>query len=388
MLYLILSVTAIVLSYIASIENNKRCAILTRYAFAIVFFIYGFEYYNTVDYDVMLRKFNYVNYGTLMHSMYGDEVEPLTRILMKLCKPIGNIGYYIIVAFFEIIVLYKMAIKYVPKQYLWLFFILLLINFDNVILLMTVKRQVLSLFVVWLGVYYLLNVEKRNNTRIGTLLIISACFIHTASIFALLILPIVRYNYLPSRQTRITLFIIFFAQFFVNISTYTDFLYNYIFGINEKFASYANDLQGDIDITPAYFIYYLSTFYIILFNLDKLNKTELALAKFVILYYLIFNLLPNSAGRSLMYFNLFQLFVIPIIVSKINDFRIMNLKVKYTYIALVVIISLRLCTNVYISDDPTNIGNGFKKFNTIFEAPSLQIDDPSFEKNKFKDLRK
>lgn len=387
MLYLILSVTAIVLSYIASIENNKQCAVLTRYAFAIVFFIYGFEYYNTVDYDVMLRKFNYVNYGTLMHSMYGDEVEPLTRILMKLCKPIGNIGYYIIVALFEIIVLYKMAIKYVPKQYLWLFFILLLINFDNVILLMTVKRQVLSLFVVWLGVYYLLNEEKRHNNKIGTILIISACFIHTASIFALLMLPIIRYNYLPSKLTRIILFMMFFVQFFVNISIYTDFLYNYIFGINEKFASYANDLQGELGVTTVYFIYYLFTFSIILFNLDKLNKAELVLAKFVLLYYLIFNLLPYSAGRSLIYFKLCQLFVIPIVVYKIKNFRIMYLKVKHIYVTLVVLISLRLCTNVYFSDNSTNIGNGFKKFNTIFEAPSLQIDNPSFEKSKFKDLR-
>lgn len=383
MLYLFLTFLVLVLCYLAYTSPYKQhCLLFVRLAFLIVFFIYGFEYFNTVDYGVMLSKFNYVNYNISISSRFGEEIEPFVALLMKICKPIGNIGFYVVVALFEVVVLYKIVAKYVPLKYLWLFFVLLLINFDNVILIMTTKRQILSLFIVWSGVYILLDDKIRHKYLMGISLFIGAIFIHTAAIFALLMLPIIKYNFRPSKKLRLLLFFLFFVQFVIDVSAYSESLYTYIFGINEKFASYAHDLQGEKNITITYFLYYLTIYTSILLTFDKLNSKELVWAKFVIVYYLLFNLLPYSAGRSLMYFNLCQLFVIPFVISKLN-----NDKIKKFVCTFVILISIRLCYNTYTTTDPSGIGNGFKEFNTIFEAPSLQIDKPNQERSKIKDLR-
>lgn len=383
MLYLFLSTLAIILSYCAYSSRDKQKSVAyVRWSFAVVFFIYGFEYFNTVDYAVMMYKFNLVNYNIQIPIMFGDKIEPLTTLLMKLCKPIGNVGYYVITALFEIVVLYKIAKGLLPLKYLWLFFVLLLINFDNVIVLMTAKRQVLSLFVTWLGLYIILENSIKHSFKIGAAVIISAILIHTAAVFALLMIPIVKYNYVPGKKLRWVLFGLFFVQFVIDISSYSEFIYIYILGINDKFASYAYDLSGESSVTAVYFLYYLTIYSAVLFNLDKLNQKELVWAKFVILYFLLFNMLPYSAGRSLMYYKLGQLFVIPIIISKIQNYKIKTLVCTFS-----VLISLRLCYNTFSSSDVSSIGNGFKEFNTIFEAPSLQIDNPSLERDKFKDLR-
>lgn len=384
MLYLFLAVIAIALSYFAYQENDTHNKVLfIRGAFLIVFFIYGFEYFNTVDYAVMLQKFNYVNYGVRIDSIYGEQVEPLTALLMRLCKPIGNIGYYILVAAVEIYVLYKIALRYVPLKYLWLFFVLLLINFNNVIPLMTAKRQVLSLFIVWAGVYIILENKVKHSFAIGVALIICAALFHSAAVFALFMIPIIRFDFTVNRRIQIILFLLFFVQFVIDISSFSQSIYTYVLGFSEKFAHYANDLKGEKNVTLVYFLYYLTIYSAILFNIDKFNGKERVWAKFVILYYLVFNLLPYSAGRSLMYYNMSQLFVIPILVSKIN-----NIDIRRFLCIFAVIISLRLCYNTFSASDSSGIGNGFREFNTILEAPSLQIDNPISERKRFDDLRK
>lgn len=59
MLYLILGSVTFLFSIISSFSGTKEKYVkYLNLTFLMLFFIWGFEYYNTVDYKVMLLKYN------------------------------------------------------------------------------------------------------------------------------------------------------------------------------------------------------------------------------------------------------------------------------------------------------------------------------------------
>lgn len=379
MLYIVFSFIAIVCSFLAasSRENTSKYIAYLRISFCIVFFLWGFEYYNTVDFAGMLEKFNYVNYGVSTGTMFEEDIEPVVRILFVLCKPLGNLSYYIFTALFEIYVFYKLAIYVIPRKYIWLFFVLLLINFDNVVLIMTLKRQILAVSVSFLAMYLL--VKNVSHKYVYALILIFISFnIHRAAFINILLIPFFLLEKRITYKSMLVLFILFVLQYVINFASYSDMLFNLVGSTSEKYAHYANQMNDEITLTPIYIFYNFVLFSMFLFHYNRCNGKETLIVKCSIFYLLINNYLSTDLARLLLLFQLSLMFSIPCIISHIKFFYIRNFVLLFS-----IAVSLRLFYNAYTDPNKASMTYGFKEFNTILEAPSLQIDNPYQERIKY-----
>ena len=80
----------------------------------------------------------------------------------------------------------------------------------------------------------------------------------------------------------------------------------------------------------------------------------------------------------LLYFNVCNIFAIPIVLTKIQ-----KLKFRMFVMVYVGLVAFRLCFNAITNPDKTSMSYGFREFNTIFEAPSIQIDQVKTEHDKY-----
>ena len=389
MLYLFLGIITLVFSINCSqskIEIKYRKYLnLTIF---MLFFIWGFEYYNTVDYKVMLSKFNQVVYDDYNYEIDGSKtyIEPGCKVLFYLCSPFGNLTYYILVALFEVLIIRVFVRKYVPQKYFWLFIVLVLFQFEYTTVLMTLKRQMLAIFVSLLSIY-ILN-EKENVWTRKKLLIVSsclcllACCFHKSAVATFLFIPIwyiAKFDF--SKRLVIVLICFYFFQYTFDLSAYSTLFFNLIESQDEKFAHYALQIEeGGRDTTFIHIVTEFITFLLMVLSLNKCNKKERMFLLAGIFYSLFINFFVKDSGRILLPFRICQLFAIPIMISKIVS---IHRELPKLICTMFVIISVKSTYQVYTNPDRTSMTEGFKSFNLIFEAPSMQIDNPISESKKY-----
>ncbi|MBR3073399.1 EpsG family protein [Fibrobacter sp.] len=381
MLYTFLAIIAFYLAYkVGCLEKQNDRDLYYKLTFFVIFFIYGFEFYNTVDYSVMLSKFNWVNNTEKSIFEFGEVVEPLCAFLLKLCQPIGGIGYYLVTAAFEIFVMYKLCKKSFDERFLWLFVFILLINFSYVITFMTLKRQFLSVSFVMLGVY-LSSLESFKDKRFFSkesfyifLCFVAAFMIHKASVGALFLLPIVFLKQPLTKKMSVFLLFLFLLQYLINLSDYADSIFYFLSDRTEKFAHYAQQLESGRSKTFVYIFYETVVFLTLLYYGNKESGIRLVLIKASLLYFVTVNYFQKDMGRIVLYYQYCTIFAIVISIENL----LIEGKIKFAkmLMLMVVLISCRLYYNAYFVNDKHSMSYGFKNFETIFEAPSLWIDNP------------
>lgn len=386
MLYLLLGVITVALSVACSRSNTvEQCKWYLNLTLSVLFIIWGFEYFNTVDYTVMLEKYNQVVYdgginGNIM------EIEPGCVLLFYLCSPFGNLFYYIVVALYEVLILRLFIIKYIPRKFFWLLIVLILFQFEYTTVLMTLKRQILAIFTSLLMVYVLLEKEHIWSVKKQILIAVLICFIafnfHKAAIVTILFIPIWYISRLEIPNWSLYFVVaLFFVQYFFDLGAYSEMFYNLIASHDDKFAHYALQIKdGGRETTIIHIAIEFFTFIGMLFSLKYCNKKEKFFLISGIVYLLFINYFVKDSGRILLPFRVCQLFAIPIMVSKIGKIdRILPL----VACAMFVLISVKSTYQVYTNPDRSSMTEGFKTFNLIIEAPSLQIDEPQKEKAKY-----
>lgn len=389
MLYLFLGLVTVIFSIscsqcITKIEYRKYLT-LTMF---LLFFIWGFEYYNTVDYAVMLHKFNQVVYDKINYEISGEitYIEPGCKALFYLCSPFGNLTYYILVAFFEVVIIKVFIIKYIPQRYIWLLILLILFQFEFTTVLMTLKRQILSIFAGLLIIYFLTEKEsvwsKKKLLIVSLSLCLLACSFHKSAIVTVLFIPIwyiTKYDF--NKWVLIILVVFYFFQYTFDLSVYSNLFFSLIEAQDEKFAHYALQIEnGGRETSLIHIIIEFITFLLMLFSLNRSNRQEKFFLLSGIFYSLFINFFVMDSGRILLPFRICQLFAIPIMVSKIS---FINEKLPNLICAMFVVISIKSTYEVYTNPNKSSMTEGFKSFNVIFEAPSLQIDYPLSEKGKY-----
>lgn len=389
MLYLLLGFIAFVFSAISSQSRIKteQMKYLNLTLF-VLFFIWGFEYYNTVDYRVMLEKFNQIVYGKINYETSGSVtyVEPLCRLLFYICSPFGNLTYYILVALFEVLVIKIIVIKYVPQKYFWLLMVLILFQFEYTIVLMTLKRQIFAVFVSLLMIYVLnekyLVWPFKKVFIVSLLLCFIAYNIHKSVIVSILFIPLwLLTKYQLSKRMKFIIICLYAFQYFFDLSAYSNIFFNLIESRDEKYAHYALQIaEGGRETSIVHIIIEFITFFLMIFTLNLCNRKEKVFYYAAILYSLLVNFFIMDSGRILLPFRICQLFAIPIMISKLEGF---NKYLSKIIVAVFIIISIKSTYQVYTDIDKSSMTEGFKSFNLIFEAPSLQIDNPKSESKKY-----
>ena len=382
MFYTFLAIVAIFLAYNAGyLEKQNNRDLCYKLTFFVIFFIYGFEFYNTVDYSVMLNKFNLVNRTDKSIFEFGESVEPFCAFLLKICQPIGGIGYYLVTAAFEIFVMYKICRKSIDERFLWLFTFILLINFDYVIVFMTVKRQFLSVAFVMLGVY-LSSLESYENKRIFFkknfyvfLCFVAAFMVHKASVGALFLLPIVFFKQPLTKKISAFLLFLFLLQYLVDLSKYADSIFYFLSDRTDKFAHYAQQLESGRSKTFVYVFYETVVFLILLYYGNKESGIRLVLIKASLFYFVMANYFQKDVGRILLYYHYCTIFAI--VISVENLFAEGKVRFAKMFLIMAVLISCRLYYNAFFVSDKHSMSYGFKNFKTIIEAPSLWIENPN-----------
>lgn len=390
MLYLILGSVTFLFSIISSFSGTKEKYVkYLNLTFLMLFFIWGFEYYNTVDYKVMLLKYNQVIYGQIQYENSGEEtyIELGCRLLFYLCSPFGNLFYYIIVALFEAFVLRLFCKKYIPVRWWWLFIMLILFQFEYATVLMTLKRQMLAIFTSLLMIY-ILNEKESVWPRWKTIFVaLCLCFLafnfHKSAIVTILFIPLwmlTKYNYCNKWiLLGITCFYIF--QYFFDLSAYSALFFNLIESQDEKYAHYALQIEnGGRDTSVIHTFIEFVTFLLILFSLRYCTKRERIFALAGLFHLLLVNFFVMDSGRILLPFTVCQLFAIPIAISKLNH---INRFLSSIIAAMFIVISVKSTYQVYTNPDRTSMTEGFKSFNLIFEAPSFQVNNPQSESKKY-----
>lgn len=384
MLYLLLGFIATIFSILASQSTSDlRYKQFLSLTLCVIFIIWGFEYFNTVDYRVMLAKYNQV---VFKEGWKAEDIEFGCKILFYLCSPFGNLFYYLLVAAFEVFVLSLFANKFIPRRYFWLFIVIALFNFEYTVVIMTLKRQMLATFTSLLILYVLS--EKEHEWPIIKQIIVSLviCFIafsfHKASIVSVLFVPIwfvSKYNF--HRWIILGIVLLYFFQYVFDISAYSEIMFNIIASQDEKYAHYALQIEdGGRETTMIHIIIEFCSFIMMLFSLKYCSRKEKAIILSGIVYLLLINFFVQDSGRILLPFRVCQLISIPIAVSKIGNYYKMLPKIVCV---VFIILSVKSTYQVYTNPDKGSMTEGFKTFNLIFEAPSLQIDNPQLESHKY-----
>ena len=384
MLYIFLAVTALTFAIIHSTSRSSNNHIWMNLTFVVLFVIWGLEYYNTVDYRVMLNKYNEVIYGTGGNIELGD-IEPLCQLLFYICSPIGNLFYYVLAAIIEIVILRLMVLKYVPQKYFWVLVLLMLFQFEYVVPIMTLKRQILAVFVGLLVIYVLNEKVKWSVTKrlIVALLICFAAFnIHKATVVVVLFIPIwFLSKFKFNNIALLALCGLYVFQYFFDLGAYASFFFDILNSSDAKYAHYALQFEDENRTTSAiHIVIEVFTFLLTLYGLKVCNQKEKTILLAGIVYFLCVNFFVRDSGRILLPFRICQLLSIPIILSKIG--KIHELLPK-AVVAMFLIISIKSTYDVYTNPDKSSMTEGFKSFSLIYEAPSMQVNHPNLESKKY-----
>lgn len=387
MLYILLALISLFFSVLASKSSSKEH--YNKYlciSLIFLFVIWGFEYYNTVDYSVMLNKFNQVIYNIKEYTNTGDIVyiEPGCKLLFYLCSPFGNLSYYVLVAFFEILILRYIIVKYIPNKFLWVLVMLILFQFEYVTVIMTLKRQMLAIFVSLLVICLLNEKEyKWNNKKLyisSLLLVILAFSFHKSVLISILFIPIwIIAKYRISKILIILLIGIYFVQYTFNLGNYASLFFDLIQSQDDKYAHYALQIEdGGRQTSHTHILIEFILYFMTLMVVNSCNKKERVFLISGMIYYILVNFFIMDSGRILLPFYMCQLISIPIILSKI-----VNYKLRLSLMLMFAVISIKSTYQVYTNIEKSSMTEGFKSFNLIFEAPSFQIDNPNAEKRKY-----
>lgn len=363
---IIFILAATVLIPLVAPQKYKNKAMLV--AWALLFFVWAFQYRMTADWFVYVNRWN----GAINNVMTETRaIEPVYKAIMQFCKPIGFYGYLILCALFSIFVLKMYVDKYLSSTIKWMFFLTFSIGLNYSLEFINTNRQTIAIMFVMLAVYtlsnqYVLN-KKKKYWIISWGLVIAAFFTHKSAIISVPIMffPLFVTKEINSKFLYVLLGINLFS-FFVDFSALSSIVGTYMEADSsmEGFAQYSTE----IDERSKSFIeqgIYSITLFLLIYNFEKFEKNEKLLILSSMVYLALQGYAMYTMLRVLSYYRIFFAFAIPLLYLRCN-----NGKNSYKWIANTFLIVyaaymvFRLSVDIY---GPNYVG--FNQFKTIFDAP-------------------
>lgn len=362
---IIFILVATVLIPLVAPKKYKNKAMLV--AWALLFFVWAFQYRMTADWFVYVNRWN----GAINNVMTETRaIEPVYKAIMQFCKPIGFFGYLILCALFSVYVLKMYVDKYLPPTIKWMFFLTFSIGLNYSLEFINTNRQTIAIMFVMLAVYtlsnqYVLN-KKKKYWIISCGLVIAAFFTHKSAIVSV---PIMFFPFFVTKEVNSKFLYVFLGinlfSFFVDFSALSSIVGTYMEADSsmEGFAQYSTE----IDERSKSFIeqgIYSITLFLLIYNFEKFEKNEKLLILFSMVYLALQGYAMYTMLRVLSYYRIFFAFAIPLLYLRCNDG-----KKSYKWIAnsfLIVYAAymvFRLSVDIY---GPNYVG--YDPFKTIFDV--------------------
>lgn len=287
----------------------------------IIFFgmwiCYAVEYYATTDYPVYYENFD----RTYIHVIW----EPGYRLLLMLFQPFGFYVFNAVVAAFEMYTLCFMFKKFCPPRYMWIGILIYLLDVDNMLGYMCLKRQFFAMAIsLWTLYYTCWSVNKRRWLYAGVLFVASLS-IHTSALVtvAYFVVPFIRIrlNYVIMS----ILSIVFLWSLTFDIVDYADQLmdlYNIIGDKNanyERYGQYIDELDDSLvgnvlsKVGPLVALTYIASFALLLFCSRRVGDRQYRLVLLSLFSYIFGNMLIGDLYRLNHYFTMTTFFTLPIV---------------------------------------------------------------------------
>lgn len=369
MIYNIFVLFVIICLFLYS-SNNYEKSIFLKLIFFSMFVIFSIEFYTTQDYSVYYNGF----------LKPVKSWEHLYLFLVKLFNPFGFIAFNSVVSAFEMFTLYFLFRKIIPPKYIWVGVIFLILNTNYFFLYMNLKRQFFAMsFILWVAYFLFYSKDKtilfgynflKSHYVYAVICFACATQIHSSAYFAIVLFLLSFVNKKISLSFVILVMLAYAASFTFSLSKYMNIL-NSLISVTSDADYYSNyALQQETyetDGRTVTLLYQSFDFILLLLLLlynKKFKKREYPLLLLSVLSLILFNVLYGNFYRLNFYFSMFNLFTIPLLLSKIKNKYIM-----VAYMMLVLAVPIKLYYNAMFSKDKvTYMTAKYQKFYTIFDS--------------------
>lgn len=346
----------------------------------IIFFgmwiCFAVEYYATTDYPVYYENFD----RTYIHVAW----EPGYRLLLMLFQPFGFYVFNAVVAAFEMYTLCFMFKKFCPPRYLWIGILIFLLDVENMLGYMCLKRQFFAMAISMWTLYYTCWSDNKRRWLYAALLFMASASIHTSALVSAVyfLIPFIRFriNYVMMALMGG----VFVWSLTFNIENYGEQLMD-IYNIigdknidNERYAKYIDTLDDAIFRTvlskagPLVALAYIASFVLLLFYNRKVSERQYRLVLLSLLSYIFGNMLVGDLYRLNHYFTMTTFFTIPVVLNRLVEDGRRQHKSVYYFVAVFYAVlwlgnSAKSYYNVFTGTKVTYMTLRFKHFPTIFD---------------------
>lgn len=346
----------------------------------IIFFgmwiCFAVEYYATTDYPVYYENFD----RTYIHVIW----EPGYRLLLMLFQPFGFHVFNAVVAAFEMYTLCFMFKKFCPPRYMWIGILIFLLDVDNMLGYMCLKRQFFAMAISLWTLYYACWSDCKRHWLYAVLCFLVSLSIHTSALVsvAYFVVPFIRFriNYI----LMAIMSVVFLWSLTFEITDYGDQLmdlYSIIGNQNanyERYGQYIDELDdaliGNVlsKVGPLVALTYIATFALLLFYNRRVTERQYRLVLLSLFSYIFGNMLIGDLYRLNHYFTLTTFFTIPIVMNNlVEDGRRFHKPVYYAVAVFCAMLWLgnpaKSYYNAFSGTKVSYMTFRFKHFPTIFD---------------------
>lgn len=321
--------------------------------------VFSIEFYTTIDYHVYYENFSYPL----------QEWEIGYRTLASLFKPVGFIVFNSVVVAFEMYTIYFMLRRLVPPQFYWIGILILILDSNCSFMYMDMKRQFFAMAISMWTAYFLFFSNHKNKYIIAIATFICAILVHGSAYTSILYFGIVFIKYRPNKVAIITIATLYFLGSSLSLTTILDSLWGVVelFGIDERYYLYIEGFE-DFDTDSVYtgtltIIYQLIVLVLLMVHSKSIENNIYPYVVCYILSLVFSTFLIGEFWRLNYYYSMFNIIVIPILISKLYDRK--NI-LYWSIVCLSIFMPLKSYYYVMSGANKTHIFYKVPNFYTIF----------------------
>ncbi len=315
-IFVIFTIIMLFLYYRSDYERDRCVNVI----FGAMWVLFSIEYYTTMDYFVYADNFDRPG----MHDLW----EPLYQLLLRIFNPVGFTVFNSCMAAFELFTLCYIFNKAVPKNYLWVGLLILILDPQRLFLFMDIKRQFLAMMASLWILYFMIYSTSKLRIVYAIISFVCAINIHTSAYASLAYFIIPLFRFRLNKIMWCVIFVLFIGGLSFKLSEFSEILsagleliqndnlddrYSYYISEQEKFEEFG---LGEGLLSMAYIVLYLTL--LLVYN-KKASKEQYPWFLMSIIGILLNNILFGSFYRLNCYFEISNIVTIPILINFLGE---------------------------------------------------------------------
>ena len=333
-------------------KHGLKLSLFTVFLFLALRYDYGNDYMGYLNFFLNQSASKFAN-------VYNYAFEPGWDFLNLLFKPFGFFAMQAMLAVATCIVLYRFIKIYCPIKYYWFAVFYYVFQPFQMLVLSSAMRQAVAGLLFILAIDFIL---KKKVIRYLIIIFIATLF-HKTAFF---LFPLILLGFMKQRWSNIQTLLIILVFFFIILMP--DILYNEITSLlTGDFSKYEVYTSSTVSLRLGigWLLMIIINLFIILNARFAKTISEILLFKIAILSFIVYQLIfvVPLVTRLTFYLNPVLMVVFPFVFLKIKS---KGTKLSYMFLVVIFIIS-----QFYLFFLPTNWGEHFGVYKTIFSAPSF-----------------